>query len=36
MIRALSALAQAALMAVSATCFGAGFPLILAMIMGRI
>jgi hypothetical protein len=36
MIRALSALAQAALFAASATCFGVGFPLILAIIMGVI
>jgi hypothetical protein len=36
MIRALLALAQAAAFAAFATCFGTGFPLILAMIMGRI
>ncbi len=36
MIRAFLTLAQAALMAVSATAFGVGFPLILALMMGRI
>ena len=36
MTRALLTLAQAALFAASATAFGIGFPLILAMIMGRI
>ncbi len=34
--RAFLALAQAALLAISATAFGTGFPLLLAITMGRI